>query len=215
VRMDIIGIIGGSSLLTSSYFSNLKKGVISTEYGDVLLHFGEGFVFCQRHCADPKQEYVPPHLINKKGIISALLKCNVKKVISFTSVGSLKLDYPFGSLVIPDDFFNLWDSISFFDDKRGHIVPTLQSELRDEIIKELKSKGIKLIESGTYVQTTGPRFETKAEIRFLSNVADVVGMTATHEAILSKEVDLPYAVISIVDNMGHGLVPQSEELSVF
>jgi len=112
--MDLLGIIGGSSLLSSSYFSHLEKRIISTEFGDVLLHFGVGFVFCQRHCADPKIDYVPPHLINKKAIITALLKSNVKKIISITSVGSLKVSIPLGSLVIPDDFFNLWDSISFF-----------------------------------------------------------------------------------------------------
>lgn len=32
----------------------------------------------------------------------------------------------------------------------------------------------------------GPRFESMAEIRFLAMVADVVGMTCAHEAILAQ-----------------------------
>lgn len=36
-----------SPFTCSSYFSNLEKRVISTPHGDVVLHFGKGFVFCQ------------------------------------------------------------------------------------------------------------------------------------------------------------------------
>jgi hypothetical protein len=55
---SLLGIIGGSSLLHSEIFSNLQKKTINTEYGDCVLYFGEGFVFCQRHQASPSIEYV-------------------------------------------------------------------------------------------------------------------------------------------------------------
>jgi purine nucleoside phosphorylase len=99
----------------------------------VKLYIIENLVFCQRHAADPVKEYSPPHLINKKAIISAFSQLKVKFIIGFASVGTLKKDIKLGMLVIPDDFFNLWDSISFFEDKRGHIVPTLESPLRQEV----------------------------------------------------------------------------------
>jgi 5'-methylthioadenosine phosphorylase len=80
-----------------------------------------------------------------------------------------------GTLVIPDDFFNLWTQITFFDDARSHIVPGLNDELRGQIMNKLKEESIPFLPHGTYAQTTGPRFETKAEVRFLGTVADIVG----------------------------------------
>jgi len=204
---EILGIIGGSNLLASTYFSSSQRKIVSTEFGDVVLYFGHNFIFCQRHQANPKKDYCPPHLINKKAIISAFLASNVSKVIAFGSVGSLKPELKLGTLIFPDDFFNLWDNISFFEDKRGHVVPSLESEFRTELIQAVQSVELSttVVTTGTYVQTTGPRFETKSEIKFLKDYCDVVGMTAAHEATLCGEVKLPYVLICIVDNMAHGI----------
>lgn len=40
----------------------------------------------------------------------------------------------------------------------------------------------------------------------MSQFADLVGMTMASEAIIAKEMDLPYASLCSVDNYGHGLV---------
>ena len=40
---------------------------------------------------------------------------------------------------------------------------------------------------GIYVQTAGPRFETKAEVNVLKKLGDVVGMTMASEATLCME----------------------------
>ena len=56
-----------------------------------------------------------------------------------------------------------------------------------------------------YAQTRGPRFETPAEVRALTRVADLVGMTVASECILATEVGLPYAAVCVVDNLANGL----------
>lgn len=203
-----LGIIGGSSLLKSSFFASTSKRIVETTYGEVQLYFGDNFIFCQRHHADPAKEYTPPHLINTKAIIEAFKQCNVERVIAFCSVGSLKREIPIGSIVIPDDYFNLFNIITFYDDYRSHHVPSLDTDFRREVIEVLRNGGFggdQLITRGTYIQTTGPRFETKAEVRFLAMCADIVGMTAAFEAVLTAELKLPYAIICMVDNYGHGL----------
>jgi len=43
----------------------------------------------------------------------------------------------------------------------------------------LKRESVRHRDGGVYLQSMGPRFETKAEIRFMSTVGDVVGMTGT------------------------------------
>lgn len=56
-----------------------------------------------------------------------------------------------------------------------------------------------------YVQTTGPRFETRAEIASYVPRGHVVGMTCASEWILASELMLPYALVCAVDNCCNGL----------
>jgi len=83
--------------------------------------------------------------------------------------------------------------------------PEISEQLRKEIIDRAKSLKIDIHETGTYIQTRGPRFETKAEVKMFSQFADVVGMTISSEATLACEAQIPYAVICSVDNYAHGI----------
>jgi 5'-methylthioadenosine phosphorylase len=60
-------------------------------------------------------------------------------------------------------------------------------------------------QGGVYVQTPGPRIETKAEVRLLSAGADLVGMTIASEATLAGELGLEVAALCTVDNYANGL----------
>ena len=92
----------------------------------------------------------------------------------------------------------------------------LDEELRQEIITILEKKQYHPIKEGTYFQTIGPRFETKAEIRFYKAFFDLVGMTGSAEATLAHEVGIGFSMVAIVDNMGHGLgEPLTIEVSVY
>jgi 5'-methylthioadenosine phosphorylase len=62
-----------------------------------------------------------------------------------------------------------------------------------------------VLDGGVYWQTTGPRFETPAEIRVLATFADVVGMTVGSECVAACQVGLAYAPVCIVDNLANGL----------
>ena len=61
------------------------------------------------------------------------------------------------------------------------------------------------MDGGVYVETRGPRLETRAEIRWLATLGDIIGMTAASEATLFQERDLRYAMLGIVDNFANGL----------
>merc|ERR1719277_1505387 len=57
-----------------------------------------------------------------------------------------------------------------------------------------------------YVNTVGPRFETRAEIRSYRDLGGaVVGMTCGYEWALCSELLMPYALLSVVDNACNGL----------
>jgi len=100
-------------------------------------------------------------------------------VLSFGSTGSLRKEILLGTVVIPDDFFNLFNQVSFFDDARAHIVANIDAGLRHQVISVIRERApesFRLHVGGTYVQTSGPRMETKAEIRVISQWGEVVNV---------------------------------------
>ena len=68
------------------------------------------------------------------------------------------------------------------------------------------------IQEGVYLQTTGPNFESPAEIRMFATLgADAVGMSTACEAIAARHAGVRVCGISCVSNMACGIT--GEELS--
>jgi 5'-methylthioadenosine phosphorylase len=125
--------------------------------------------------------------------------------VSLNSVGSLKSDLPPGALVSCADYVGLQQGpATFFDEELKGGAPGIDNNLIPQIVAGLAPEF--MIHTGkVYVQTRGPRFETKAEIRIIKDWGDVVGMTAAHEADLCRELGLRYNSLAIVDNYANGL----------
>mmetsp|Transcript_9778 Transcript_9778/g.19201 ORF Transcript_9778/g.19201 Transcript_9778/m.19201 type:complete len:749 (-) Transcript_9778:359-2605(-) len=217
VSKVVLGVIGGSGLLKSAMFApeTMTEFVVDTEagFGKVKMYRKElsenlEVVFVQRHAGDIAKPYSPPHLVNFRAIMSAMKQVNVKAIVAVCSVGSMRHHIGMGALVMPDDFFCPQHIMSTFDDARGHNVPGFSEPLRSEILTALFRGGEKVMDGGVYVNSNGPRFETKAEIRFMSQCGEVIGMTGAHEATLARELEIPYAMLAIVDNMANGIGPQ-------
>lgn len=222
----VLGLIGGSSLLASRIFDSFEHHDIETRFGQVRVHLPGGsqvlssgsgtftidcgqqkkVVFVQRHHADPECDYSVPHLINKRAITEALVLLQVSRVVCFASVGTLRNDWGLGTMVVADDFFHFPGSkLSCFDDYRSHFIPQLSpSPFRDDVCEFLRENDVSFTE-GTYAQANGPRFETRAEIKFLATVADVIGMTAAEEMTLLLERQLPCVLLCMIDNAANGI----------
>ncbi|MCK4614989.1 MAG: MTAP family purine nucleoside phosphorylase [Thermoplasmata archaeon] len=198
------GIIGGTNLFHSKVLKGMKKSDVPTTYGTVQAFEsppGE-VVFISRHGLESP---VPPHRIDHHANIMAMKSMGVKHILGITSVGSLKMEIPPGTLMVPDDFIQLSGIPTFFRDEIKHITPYLNEEIRRVILKTGREHGFPVRAGGVYIQTPGPRFETKAEVRFFSGFADVVGMNMASEATLAGEMEMEYANLSVVDNYGNGI----------
>ena len=78
-------------------------------------------------------------------------------------------------------------------------------ELREKAKGAAKAAGIKLNE-GIYLQTSGPNFETPAEIRAYKTLgADVVGMSTACEAVTAIHMGMKVCGISCISNMAAGI----------
>ena len=96
------------------------------------------------------------------------------------------------------------------DALRGKADLFLTGEIRHhDALSAARKAHARAASKGVYVQATGPRLETRAEIAFFKTVGDVLGMTIASEATLAAELGLPYAALCSVDNYCHGIARSS------
>jgi 5'-methylthioadenosine phosphorylase len=212
----MLGIVAGSSFEPSSLEPEEARSV-DTPFGAPSDQFtigrlgGLDVALLRRH----GRTAIPPHRINHRANVNAFVHLGVATIVGVNSVGSLRLDMPPGCVLIPDDYISLWHSITFHDDEAVHITPGLDDDLRQRLVRAAEAARVSVVGHGVYIQTVGPRLETRAEVRLLKNFGDVVGMTMAHEATLSREAGIKYASICSVDNYAHGLTdapPSQEEI---
>ena len=102
------GVIGGSGVY--SLFDNPEELDINTEYGkpsdkvSLGTISGRSVAFIPRHGRD---HTIPPHKINYRANIAALDSLGVKRLISITAVGSLRMDFVPGDFALPTQFINM------------------------------------------------------------------------------------------------------------
>jgi 5'-methylthioadenosine phosphorylase len=201
-----VAVIGGVNF---SIAEGSESITVETPFGVVRAYSfnarGKNAVLIPRH-ADG-QKHLPPHMINYRAIVRAIMELGIERAISVNSVGTMH-GHPIGSFVLPDDFIDMTHSrISTFHDERTvHVdmtepyCPQLKQILKGALIK--RDIGFA---DGVYVCTEGPRFETRAEIRMMSRFGDIVGMTGVPEVVLAKELNLCYASICTVTNNACGM----------
>jgi len=207
--MGIIGIIAGTIFLQDKgIFSGGEEKFVDTSYGQANVFCFPRAVFIPRHGHDPSH-HILPHEINHRANLSALRDLGAREVISINSTGSLNKKLKPGMLVVPDDFILLAEPPSTISGRAMHLTPRLDEDVRQRLIQTARQVGVEVATRGTYWQATGPRLETKAEIRMMVNFADLVGMTMASEAVIAQELGLRYGALCSVDNLAHGLVDQA------
>ncbi|HUU76496.1 MAG TPA: MTAP family purine nucleoside phosphorylase [Methanoregulaceae archaeon] len=194
----MLGIIGGTSLLFSK-LPDLEKKTVYTPYGNTEVMCGN-IALLLRH-----QRNTPPHRINFRGQMSALAILGVDRLVAIGSAGSLKSAIVPGSLIIPTDFISMTTIPSMYDHSIKHVHPGLPAGFAGELKKAVPEASL----GGIYIQTPGPRIETVAEVRALSYVADIVGMTLASEATLAIELGIEFAALCTVDNYANGLADET------
>jgi len=211
----MLAIIGGSGLTTLSNLDVSHREVIRTPYGEPsgAIIFGqiagEPIMFLPRH---GHGHTIPPHMVNYRANIWALQENKASGIISVASVGGIRNDLAPGDIVLPHQIIDYtWGRKSTFFDGGATPVTHIDftqpydSKLRHAIELAAQDSGIVLKDNAVYAATQGPRLETAAEVNRLErDGADVVGMTGMPEAVLAREIGLPYAAINVVANHAAG-----------
>lgn len=151
------------------------------------------------------QEWTPvilPSYIAKKCGAKSLLTTNASGGISFNA----------GSLMIVKDHINLLMSNPLLGPHHEELGPRFpdQSEVySEEITKKIKKVGKDLdihLNEGVYCATSGPMYETPAEIRMYKTLgADAIGMSTVPEIMVANSMGLNIGAISCIANKAAGL----------
>ena len=208
-----IAIIAGTGFYDLPALAGKSPQQITTKYGNAEITIGQWhgaeLIFLTRHGSGHS---IPPHKINYRANIQALKDQKVKAVIAINVVGGVDPKLQPGDLTLIEDFVDFTSGRidTFFDGEDGvkHIDMTnvYSKTIRNALSEGATELGIPLRTGGIYAGFNGPRFETPAEIRFAALAgATVVGMTGYPEAPLARELDLPYAAISLIVNPAAGL----------
>lgn len=165
------------------------------------VHYYEGY---------PMEDVVLPTRLMKRMGIEVLFLTN--------AAGGINREFRVGDFMMITDQISsfvpsplIGENVSELGDRFPDMTHIYDEELQGWIEETAREEDIPL-QKGVYLQTTGPNFESPAEIRMYSLLgADAVGMSTACEAIAARHAGVRVCGISCISNMASGI--SEEELS--
>lgn len=202
-----IGIIGGSGLYDIPGLEEKRERQIDTPFGSPSDAYilgrleGKRVAFLARH---GRGHRILPTELNFRANIYGFKLLGVKRLLSASAVGSLKLEHKPMDFVLPDQFVDRTRqrvSTFFGEGIVAHIsfADPICSQLAQQV--EVAAGKIKfpIKRGGSYVCIEGPAFSTRAESElYRSWGMDLIGMTNLQEAKLAREAEICYVTIAMV-----------------
>ncbi len=210
-----IGVFGGSGFY--SLMDDFEEVKVETPYGapsDLIAIgtvAGKKVAFLPRH---GKRHQFPPHAIPYLANIYAMKQLGVTRIIGPNAVGSLQANIKPGDFVVCDQFVDRTTGRkdTFYD---GPIATHISSAepycptLRKLAVEIGREQGVKVHDGGTCVVIQGPRFSTRAESSWFTQMGwHVVNMTQYPECILALEQEICYVNIALVTDYDVGIVAE-------
>lgn len=163
---------------------------------------------------------IAPHRINFRANLRALAEAGARRILGVHSVGGISPEAKPGTLVIPHDLVDYTHSrestfAAAGAGKRAFVEFSnpFDPEMRNGLLTAAEGTGC--LVRGVYGVTQGPRLETAAEIdRMERDGCTLVGMTLMPEAVLARELGIPYVSLSLVTNYAAGRNPEDEPGSI-
>jgi purine-nucleoside phosphorylase len=158
------------------------------------FHFYEGYGM--------QQLTLPVRMMHQLGVQTLLLT---------NAAGGIHASYQPGDFMLIEDHINFLGTnpLIGLSAEAGVRFPDMtevyDKALREQIGQWARGAGMDL-KQGVYLATTGPSFETPAEIRAFARLgADAVGMSTVPEAIVARQLGLRVIGISCITNAAAGL----------
>jgi 5'-methylthioadenosine phosphorylase len=154
---------------------------------------------------------MPPHAIDYKSNIQALVASGVRRVMTTSMVGTLRRSIPVDSLLLLDQFIDFTKNrqFTYFTDDRfgfADMTEPFCPALRGRTLAAAEKAGIEIAPHACYLCVPGPRFETRAEVQMFAQWgADVIGHTTVTDCVMAREAGLCFTTVAGVITLGAGL----------
>ncbi len=199
-----IAMIGGSGLTQIEGLKVIEELDIDTPFGKpsdkitIAEIEGRRVAFLPRH---GRGHRINPTNVPYAANIWALKHIGVFWIVTFSAVGSLRLEYEPEHFCVPDQIIDRTTrrKNTFYDDVVVHVSNghPFNEQLRQVLIEACRAEGVTTHDNGTYLCMEGPAFSTRAEsLMYRTLGADIVGMTANPEAKLALEAEMAYATVA-------------------
>lgn len=147
-----------------------------------------------------------------RAMIRALRQAGVDTLLLTNAAGSLQRKMPPGSLMLLSDHINFSGGNPLIGPNDDRVGPRFldMSEAYHPLVREYfrqaaQQRGLQLHE-GVYLMTSGPTFETPAEINAYRTLgADAVGMSTAPECIVANHAGMRVAAVSTITNLAAGM----------
>ncbi len=216
-----LAIIGGTGLYRFDGLTDPRRHAVQTPFGTPSADIvsgdlqGRRVAFLARHGEDHRHL---PHRVNYRANVWALHHLGARRIIGVNAVGGIREDMGPRVLAVPDQLIDYTHGrLDSFCDVEGAAVEHVDFTepyhpgLRRALLDAAMTEEVPVVDGACYGVTQGPRLETRAEIaRMRRDGCDLVGMTAMPEAVLARELGVPYACLALVANWAAGCGDQAE-----
>lgn len=141
--------------------------------------------------------------------IRVMYELGIKRLFVSNAAGGMNPNFKIGDLMVINDHINLFPEHPLRGrniEEHGVRFPDMSDAynplLIEKAFKIAGEEGIKL-QSGVYVGTQGPTFETPAEYRYFRFIGgDAVGMSTVPEVIVARHCGIEVFAISVITDLG-------------
>ena len=144
--------------------------------------------------------------------IRVMKQLGIKTLILTNAAGGINPAFKGGDLMLITDHINMMGAnplIGMNNDSFGVRFPDMSEVYKIRLRNIAKAQAQKLnidLKEGVYVASSGPNYETPAEVRMLKILgADACGMSTVPEAIVANHAGIEVLGISCITNMAAGL----------
>lgn len=157
--------------------------------------------------------------MEKATMLARIVKTmGIEKIILTNAAGGISPDFREGDIMIINDHISSFVPSPLLGNNMAELgprFPDMTNIYNKQLIKKIIEKADKekiRLRQGVYLQTTGPNYETPAEINMYAMLgAHAVGMSTACEAMVARHMDMKICGISCITNMAAGL--STKELS--
>ncbi|MDI6815987.1 MAG: purine-nucleoside phosphorylase [Actinomycetota bacterium] len=188
---------------TEGHFGNLVIGMLAGKRVAVMqgrFHYYEG--------------YTSAGISYPVRVLSGL---GAKTLIVTCAAGGLNQDFTQGDIMAIKDHINMMPTnplVGANDDEIGPRFLDMTEAYNSEYLalarRVSETEGIPLKE-GVYVGLLGPAYETPAEIKYYSTMADAVGMSTVPEVLTARHAGLDVLGFAVITNVSGGQHKVSHE----